>query len=186
MLIINMPKKVPLTKNKAKGFLAATGIANRKRTFEKPPYPKILTYSRKLIHSSRKNLRQAVAMVDEKGSHLRGNLKIFSASGKKVGKGAFVHVVGYKTNYLNIQDVWVERAYRKEGLQRQIFSEIIAIAKRKGIPQVRLNVKIGNKVAIKAYENYGFMLNIRKEDEIIREVSGEYEMIFDLTKQKRN
>ncbi len=158
-----MPTARTQRMQKKKGQLTTASLAARQRTIQKNPLQRTTAYSRKLTHSTRGEMRQTVSITHTHTHRIIGGVKIVSKNGNKIGKSSFVHVTGYKTNYLHILDVFVEQRYREEGLLRQMLSEITSIAKQNKIPQLRLNVKKGNKQAKQAYQKFGFKLNTEKE-----------------------
>ena len=57
---------------------------------------------------------------------------------------------------LNIHDMAVNREFRGLGLSQKLLAAVEALAREKGCSKVTLEVLSGNKVAMRAYEKFGF------------------------------
>lgn len=89
------------------------------------------------------------------------NAIIFVAEvdGKVVGYIiGFIHAYSArrKNPFCDIENIFIEEKYRKQGLGDKLIKRIIGIAKRRRVTRLRLSTIAQNELAIKFYKSHGF------------------------------
>ncbi|MBC6309844.1 GNAT family N-acetyltransferase [Listeria sp. FSL L7-1582] len=85
--------------------------------------------------------------------------------------------VGYAAFYqkdgeLFLSKLYIDPAYHKQGIGKQLFSEVVLFAKKNNMPTIRLYVNKYNTNSIEAYKKMGFII----EKAIITDVGEGYIM----------
>jgi [ribosomal protein S18]-alanine N-acetyltransferase len=109
---------------------------------------------------------QAVSMIEQDGGdvgwtheHFRQELAnrrarflVLRADGEVAGYGGFWELAPEA----QITNLVVARKYRRQGLGRKLLTQLIDDAREKGCDKITLELRAGNKAALRLYETTGF------------------------------
>ena len=90
------------------------------------------------------------------------NTKIIIAEENKKVIGYFMGTIEKAPQYVNpkrtgvIFDAFIEKKYRKQGIGKKIFKELLEWFKKNKIKHIELTVDARNKIGIRAWKKFGF------------------------------
>ena len=138
----------------------------KNRVQERPNqyYKSIIRYDRTLRFGAKERLTQSIMLVNSRAMGINGLLEITNKKFQQIGRIIFAEEGKSKpAKKLHLSCVRTEPAYQGGKIFIQMLSEIISIAKKRGIKGISLEVDESNTRARAVYAKAGFVEVSRKE-----------------------
>ena len=121
----------------------------------------LLPYTREMIESDILNTNSILLIADDRGKIY--NPMMHEAEKHETAAGYCLAIAVPSENILELHRIAVKQNFRRRGIARQLIGNLEAIARKKHLNRILLEVSAGNHEAVIFYETSGFSrYSIRK------------------------